>query len=53
MLVRLELTAFVENEGAVKLYKSLGFEIEGTKKYAVIRNGEYADEYLMARYKIR
>ncbi len=53
MLVRLELTAFVENEGAVKLYKSLGFEIEGTKKYSAIRNGKYADEYLMARYKLR
>lgn len=52
MLVRVELTAFVENEGAVKLYQSLGFQIEGTKKYAAIRNGKYADEYLMARYKI-
>lgn len=50
MLVRLELTAFVENEGAVKLYKSLGFEIEGIKKYAAARNGVYADEYMMARY---
>ena len=53
MLVRLELTAFVENEGAVKLYQSLGFQIEGTKKYAAIRNGKYADEYLMARYNLR
>lgn len=52
MLVRVELTAFVENEGAVKLYQSLGFQIEGTRKYAAIRNGKYADEYLMARYKI-
>jgi putative acetyltransferase len=52
MLVRVELTAFVENEGAVKLYKSLGFEIEGVKKYAAIRDGKYADEYMMARYHI-
>lgn len=52
ILVRVELTAFVENERAVKLYKSLGFEIEGVKKYAAIRNGKYADEYLMARYHI-
>lgn len=51
MLVRVELTVFVENERAVKLYKSLGFEMEGTKKYAAIRNGKYADEYLMARYR--
>ena len=53
MLVRLELTVFVENERAMKLYKSLGFEIEGTKKYAAIRNGKYADEYLMARYNVK
>lgn len=53
MLVRLELTAFVENEGAVKLYRSLGFELEGTKRYAAIRNGKYADEYLMARYNVK
>jgi putative acetyltransferase len=52
MLVRLELGVFVENDRAVKLYQSLGFQIEGTKKYAAIRNGEYADEYLMARYNI-
>jgi len=52
-LVRLELTAFVENEGAVRLYQSLGFQIEGVKKYAAIRNGEYADEYLMARYNVK
>jgi L-phenylalanine/L-methionine N-acetyltransferase len=52
LLVRIELTAFVENEGAVKLYKSLGFEIEGVKKYAAIRDGKYADEYMMARYQV-
>lgn len=52
MLVRVELTAFVENECAVKLYKSLGFEIEGIRKYGGIRDGKYADEYLMARYNM-
>ncbi|MDF2521388.1 MAG: GCN5-related N-acetyltransferase, partial [Clostridia bacterium] len=53
MLVRLELGVFVENERAVKLYKSFGFQIEGRRKYAAVRNGEYADEYMMARYNIR
>lgn len=53
MLVRLELGVFVKNERAVKLYQSLGFQIEGTRKYAAIRNGEYADEYVMARYNLR
>jgi putative acetyltransferase len=53
MLVRLELSVFVENDRAVKLYQALGFQIEGTRKYAAVRNGKYADEYLMARYNIR
>ena len=52
MLVRLDLTVFTENQGAVKLYQKFGFEIEGTKKFAAIRHGKYADEYLMARYRI-
>lgn len=52
MLLRLELTVFIENERAVKLYQSFGFQIEGVKKYAAIRNGKYADEYLMARYNV-
>ncbi|WP_027309341.1 GNAT family N-acetyltransferase [Caloramator sp. ALD01] len=51
-LVRVELSVFVDNERAINLYKSLGFQIEGTKKYAAIKNGEYADEFIMARYKI-
>lgn len=53
MLVRLELSVFVDNERAVKLYQSMGFVTEGIMKYTAIRNGEYADEYLMARYNIR
>lgn len=52
MLIRLELEVFVDNEKAINLYKSLGFEIEGRKKYAAIKNGKYEDQYLMARYNI-
>jgi len=52
MLVRLELAVYTDNEKAINLYKSLGFEIEGTKKYAAIRNGKYEDEYIMGRYNI-
>ncbi|ADQ39680.1 GCN5-related N-acetyltransferase [Caldicellulosiruptor acetigenus I77R1B] len=51
-LVRVELTVLVDNEKAIKLYESLGFKIEGIKKYAVIKNGKYADEYIMARYNL-
>lgn len=52
MLVRLELGVFTDNERAINLYKSLGFEIEGCKKYVAIRNGKYDDEYIMARYSL-
>jgi len=53
MLVRLELAVFVDNERAIKLYESLGFQIEGRKRFASIRNGKYDDEYLMARYNYK
>lgn len=53
MLKRLELGVFTDNERAIKLYESMGFVIEGTKKYAAARNGEYADEYFMARYNLK
>ena len=52
MLLRVELGVIVDNERAINLYKSFGFEIEGKKRYAVIRDGEYVDEYIMARYNI-
>lgn len=51
MLVRVELGVFVDNTRAINLYKSMGFEIEGTRRYAAIRNGEFVDEYIMARYR--
>ncbi|GHV39278.1 acetyltransferase [Synergistales bacterium] len=52
MLKRVELSVFIDNEPAVKLYLSMGFVVEGTKKFAAIRDGAYMDEYLMARYRI-
>ena len=51
MLVRVELTVFIDNERAIALYKKFGFAVEGTKKKAAIRNGAYIDEYIMARVK--
>jgi putative acetyltransferase len=51
MLKRVELCVFTGNERALALYRSLGFVVEGTKKYAAVREGVYADEYLMARYR--
>jgi len=46
---RLELTVMTHNERGVALYKKRGFEIEGTKKHSAKVNGQYIDEYLMAK----
>lgn len=51
MLVRVELAVFADNEKAINLYKKFNFEIEGLKKKASIRNGEYVDELIMARIR--
>jgi len=50
-LSRLELTVFTDNEPAVKLYKKLGFVIEGTYKKFALRDGEQIDAYAMARVR--
>ena len=46
---RLELTVMTHNERGVALYQKRGFEIEGTKKHSAKVNGQYIDEYLMAK----
>ena len=46
---RLELTVMVHNERAIRLYKKMGFEIEGTKKHSLLISGSYVDEYYMAK----
>lgn len=48
-LIRLELTVYTDNDVAVHLYKKLGFEIEGERKFAAYKRGQYADLYTMAR----
>ncbi len=48
-IVRIELEVYVDNEPAIALYKSAGFEIEGTLKQFAFRAGEYVDVYSMAR----
>ena len=44
MLVRVELEVFSDNEGAIRLYESLGFQKEGLKRMATVRGGRYVDE---------
>jgi L-phenylalanine/L-methionine N-acetyltransferase len=52
MLVRIELDVTEYNERAIHLYKSFGFEVEGKKKYSIIKEGTYADLLIMARYSL-
>lgn len=51
MLKRVELGVFSDNKKAMKLYEKHGFEKEGLRKYAIKKNGIYADEVIMARYR--
>lgn len=48
-VTRLELTVMTHNEGAIKLYKEMGFKIEGLKEKSLIVDGKYIDEYYMAK----
>jgi L-phenylalanine/L-methionine N-acetyltransferase len=50
-VTRLELTAYTDNEAAVRLYKKFGFVIEGTHKRHTFRDGELVDAYTMARVR--
>lgn len=48
-LHRLELGVMVHNTAGIALYKKQGFEIEGTRRHAYVINGQYVDEYYMAK----
>jgi RimJ/RimL family protein N-acetyltransferase len=48
-ITRLELTVMIHNEAAIKLYKAMGFQIEGVKEKSLVVDGKYIDEYYMAR----
>ncbi len=50
-LQRIELTVYVDNEPAIKLYKKYGFVIEGTLRKYAYREGAFVDTYTMARIK--
>ncbi len=43
------LSVVTENEPAISLYKSLGFEIYGTEKRSIHLDGEYYDLHLMQK----
>lgn len=48
-LRRLELTVMTKNQGAIALYTKMGFEIEGTKKDSMFKDGQFYDEFYMSR----
>ena len=50
-LSRLALSTFVDNEAAIHLYQKFGFEIEGTLRRDVFREGRLVDVLLMGRIK--
>lgn len=46
---RIELTVMCHNLAGVALYKKMGFEIEGKKRHSLLIDGQYIDEYYMAK----
>jgi RimJ/RimL family protein N-acetyltransferase len=50
-LQRLELDVFANNQAAIPLYKSLGFEIEATQRHYAMQDGVLADSLVMARLR--
>jgi len=47
--LRLELSAFTDNERALALYRKFGFVLEGTHRGYALRDGRYVDCHSMAR----
>ena len=46
-LNRIQLHVYVDNEPAVKVYKKIGFKVEGTLREAMYHNGAFCDFYVM------
>jgi putative acetyltransferase len=45
---RLELEVFTNNPRAIHVYEKVGFEIEGCKRRAVLKEDGYHDTYIMS-----
>lgn len=48
VITRLELEVFTSNQPAIHVYEKFGFQIEGCKRRAYFKDGEYLDAYVMA-----
>lgn len=51
LLHRLDLTVLVANQPARHLYERAGFVTEGRRRDSVVSEGDFADEFLMARIR--
>ncbi len=49
-LRRVELTVFVDNNRAIRLYERTGFVVEGSLREYAFRDGQYVDALTMARF---
>ncbi|MEW2115141.1 GNAT family protein [Streptomyces sp. NPDC005474] len=47
-LHRIELQAYAHNQRALRVYEKVGFVVEGVRRQVQLREGEWADEVLMA-----
>jgi putative acetyltransferase len=45
---RIELDVFARNTAATALYRKFGFQVEGRRRQAVFRDGQYLDNLIMA-----
>jgi putative acetyltransferase len=50
-LSRLELEVYIDNEPAVRLYRKFGFQVEGKRVAADLRDREYVDIFVMGRVR--
>lgn len=50
-LTRVQLEVWADNARAIHLYESLGFELEGRRRKAVLRRGEYVDVLIFGRLR--
>jgi RimJ/RimL family protein N-acetyltransferase len=48
VLRRIELSVFVVNEPAIRLYEKFGFTKEGRRRRSIFRDGIYHDDWMMA-----
>ena len=47
--IKIELGVEVDNIRAISFYKKFGFEVEGTRKKLLNREGDFIDNYFMAK----